>query len=91
MNSTRNSLASLALDLNRVAIGINRGSEMMAKRFFQEALVRKSEIRKNEIPAYIRNIMAKIDKNISLDKQFAEEVLVYSILIENFVKTGKKN
>jgi len=85
MNSTKNSLASLALDLNRVAIGINRGSELMARRFFQEALIRKSEIRVNEIPAYIRKIMTKIDKNKSLNKQFAEEALVYSILIENFV------
>ena len=85
MNSRKNSLASLALDLNRVAIGINRGSELMARRFFQEALIRKSEIRVNEIPAYIRKIMTKIDKNKSLNKQFAEEALVYSILIENFV------
>ena len=79
------SLSSLASDLYRVALGLNRGSKKMAERFFQEALVRKSEISTNEIPAYISNIMTKIDKNKSLDKEFAEKALVYSILIENFV------
>ncbi len=85
MNDTKNSLASIALDLNRVAIGINRGSEMMAKRFFQEALVRKSEISANEIPTYITNIIGKIDQNTNLDKQFAEDALMYSTILENFV------
>lgn len=81
----KDSLASLAMDLNRVAIGINRGSEIMAKRFFQEALTRKSEISQDEIPVYIKKIMAKINENKSLNQEFAEEVLVYSILIENYV------
>ncbi len=90
MNDTKNSLASLALDLNRVAIGINRGSEIMAKRFFEEALVRKSEINTNKIPAYIRKIMTKINKNSSLNKEFAEKVLVYSILLENYVTKMRK-
>lgn len=85
MNSTKNSLASLAMDLNRVAIGINRGSETMAKRFFQEALARKSEIDTKGIPIYIRKIMKELDENKNLNNEFAEEILVYSILIENFV------
>ncbi len=85
MNGTKNSLASLALDLNRVALGLNRGSEAMAERFFQEALVRKSEINTNKVPVYITKILAKIDQNINLNQAFAEEALVYSILLENFV------
>lgn len=85
MNNLRNSLGSLALDLNRVAIGINRGSEGMAKRFYHEALSRRSEIDIKEVPAYIKKVMAKIDENKGLNREFAEEVLVYSILIENFV------
>lgn len=85
MNNTKNNLASLALDLSRVALGLNRGSESMAKRFFQEALARKSEINVNKIPVYITKIMAKINKDIRLDKQFSEEVQVYSTLIENYV------
>ncbi len=85
MSSTKNSLASLALDLNRVAIGLNRGSKKMAERFFQEALVRKSEVNTEDVPAYIKSVMAKIESNRNLDNQFAEEVLVYSTLIENYV------
>ncbi|MBI2315127.1 hypothetical protein HYU93_03695 [Candidatus Daviesbacteria bacterium] len=85
MNDIKNSLASLALDLSRVAIGLNRGSVKMADRFYQEALVRKAEIDSNKIPLYITNILAKINKDKSLNEKFAEEVLVYSTLIENFV------
>lgn len=57
----------------------------MAERFFQEALVRKSEVNTKEVPSYIAKVMMKIDSNRSLDNQFAEEVLVYSTLIENYV------
>ncbi len=56
----------------------------MAKRFFQEALARKSEINTNEIPVYVRRIMTKIDENENLNQDFAEKVLVYSILLENY-------
>lgn len=34
-------LSSLAMDLKRAAIGLNRGSNKMANRFFEEALKRK--------------------------------------------------
>lgn len=85
MNNIENSLSSLALDLNRVAMGLNRGSVKMADRFYQEALDRKAEIRNDQIPEYIRAIMLKIDENKKLDKKFAEEAMVYSILLENFV------
>lgn len=85
MSKLKDVLGSMALDLNRVAIGINRGSEIMAKRFFQEALARKSEISIKEIPAYLKKVMTEIDQNKKLNQEFAEEVLVYSILIENFV------
>lgn len=85
MNNTKNILASLALDLNRVAIGLNRGSQKMAERFFQEALARKAEVSINDIPPYISKIMSEITRNKKLDEQFAEQVLVYSILIENYV------
>ena len=36
-------LSSLAMDLKRAAIGYNRGSYIMADRFFEEALKRKKE------------------------------------------------
>ncbi len=85
MNDTKASLASLALDLNRVAIGLHRGSNFMAQRFFQEALSRKSEINTKGIPNYIKNILSKLNKKQTLNEQFAEETLVYSILIENFI------
>lgn len=85
MSELKNSLASLALDLNRVALGINRGSKIMAERFYQEALDRKSEINIYDVPEYIAKVIKKVGNKSNLDKIFAEKALVYSILIENFV------
>lgn len=77
-------LSSLAMDLNRVALGLHRGSETMAKRFFQEALQRKSELDLKSVPPYIRNILSQLDFG-KINKQFAEDALMYSILFQNYV------
>lgn len=85
MNDTYHSLASLAMDLNRVAIGLHRDAKVMAKRFFQEALARKSEIDLDSVPTYIGNILIDLEKRKgNIDKQFADDALMYSILLENF-------
>lgn len=85
MNNLKISLSSLSMDLNRVALGLHRDSKVMAERFFQEALARRSEIELESVPPYIRKILIILEERKgSLNKQFAEDVLVYSILLENF-------
>lgn len=77
-------LESLASDLKRVALGMNRGSSVMAKRFLDEALKRKDEVDTKLIAPYINQILIKLDKNID-----AENALMFSTLIQNY--TQKKN
>ncbi len=84
MNQLKISLGSMALDLNRAAIGINRGSSKMAERFFQEALERKKEIKPTVVPTYIRQVLDKVRPDQNLDQNCAERLMVYSILLENF-------
>ncbi len=79
------SLSSMARDLNRVAVGLNCGSDKMAKRFYEEALKRKDEVPTSEIPGYVKNILTDLNPDNKLDQDFAEKALVHSILLENFV------
>lgn len=84
MSNLKVSLSSLSMDLNRVALGLHRGSKAMAERFFKEALARKSEVDFTGLPPYIRDILSKLESKRNIDKSFAEDALMYSILLENF-------
>ena len=78
-------LASLAMDLKRVALGYHRGSRSLANRFFDEALKRKNEIDRLKIKPYVKNIIDRIE-NIKSEKEEqkrAEDALLYSILLQN--------
>ena len=72
-------LESLASDLKRVALGLNRGSNVMAQRFLSEALKRRDEVNMDKIPSYLKNILSKIGTNTD-----AENALMYSTLIQNY-------
>lgn len=85
MNNLKITLSSLSMDLNRVALGLHRDSKVMAERFFQEALARKAEVDLLSVPLYIRKILIALEnKNGNLDKHFAEDALMYSVLLENY-------
>jgi len=77
-------LDSLASDLKRVALGMHRGSNQMAKRFLKEALRRKDELKQSEVPSYIQNLLNKIDGNLS-----ADYALMCSTLIQNYTHFNK--
>jgi hypothetical protein len=79
-------LSSLAMDLKRVALGLNRKSYTMADRFLQEAMKRKNELNRRSIAPYINRILDKLDLLSNIDRgQRAEDSLMYSILIQNYV------
>lgn len=85
MDKNKIALSSLALDLKRVALGYWRGSNIMAERFFEEALRRKKEIDNKKVKPYIRNLLLNFEK-IKLDKdqkRQAETALMYSTLFQN--------
>jgi hypothetical protein len=77
-------LESLASDLKRVALGLHRGSNVMAERFLIEALKRKKEVEIENVAPYIKNILIQINKDIDSDK-----ALMYSTLIQNYTQYKK--
>lgn len=78
-------LGALALDLKRVAQGYYRGSEKMAARFVEEALLRKEELRNVSLKPYLRNLLSRMDEVFRQNdhKKLAEDVLMYSTLFQN--------
>jgi t-SNARE complex subunit (syntaxin) len=77
-------LESLASDLKRVALGLHRGSDSMAKRFLEEARERKKEIKMDKIAPYIKNLLNNMDKKMN-----ADDALMFSTLIQNYTQHKK--
>lgn len=85
MDKNQFALASLSMDLKRAAMGYHRGSIIMAKRFFNEALKRRDEIDQNLTKSYLRKFLANLD-NLILQKdqqKIAEDFLMYSTIFQN--------
>lgn len=78
-------LKSLAMDLKRVALGYYRGSELMAKRFAEEAKTRKEELQNADLKPYIINLLLRMDDVLKQKdhKKLAEDCLMYSTLFQN--------
>lgn len=83
--NTKILLGSLALDLERVALGYHRGSVEMAKAFSKEALKRKEELRMTKVEPYIEKILNRLDSILSQKdpRDIAEDALMYSTLFQN--------
>lgn len=79
-------LSSLAMDLLRLALGLNRGSYLMAKRFEKEALKREKEIDYQSLPPYMKKILSSLHNKIQISnlKKKAEDALMYSTIIQNY-------
>lgn len=79
-------LASLAMDLKRVALGLNRKSDNTADRFLQEAMKRKDEVNTQNLLPYMRTIIEQVGSLSNRDAMHkAEDALMYSIRIQNYV------
>lgn len=86
MKDQRVILESLAMDLKRISIGLQRGSQIMAQRFAQEALKREGELNKNLLDEYIQKILKDLNNKMNhLDNErTAEDILMFSILLQNY-------
>ncbi|MFH0749935.1 MAG: hypothetical protein V1917_03440 [Candidatus Gottesmanbacteria bacterium] len=73
-------LASLAMDLKRVALGLHRKSNTMANRFLHEAMKRKDEVDTKKLHPYMQHIFMKLNEQLD-----AEDALMYSTRIQNYV------
>lgn len=88
MNSQVAILGSLAMDLKRVSLGLQRGSLTMAQRFANEALERKREINRKMVDPYIVRLLTEMEKKIKnlKSERVAEDTLMYSVLFQNYAQ-----
>lgn len=83
--NTKVIISSLALDLKRVAQGLNRGSFKSAEVFKQEALKRGEELEKNIQDEYLQKLWFKTKQSLNSNSdRVAEDALMYSTLFQNF-------
>ena len=84
-NTTYIALASLAMDLKRVALGYHNGSRDTAVRFLKEAIKRKNEINKDELQPYLRRFLNDVEEitQVENDDEKAEKSLFLSTLFQN--------
>jgi len=79
-------IASMAMDLKRVALGFHYGSHATAQRFFGEALKRSGELNKGDVKPYLRKFLSKIPKLLDQkdNMQISEDALMYSTIFQNY-------
>jgi hypothetical protein len=77
-------LGALAMDLKRVALGYHRGSDIVAERFFKEALKRRDEIDFVTVEPYLVKPLKNLE-NIRKEKKLkaADDALLYSTIFQN--------
>lgn len=87
MDNQKYIIASLAMDLKRVSLGLQRGSLNTANRFREEALKRGEELEKTNLNEYLKKLLRNARQVLkSDDERVAEDVLMYSTLFENFAQ-----
>jgi len=84
MNPEKIAIESLAMDLKRVSLGLQRDSVKMAERFKHEALAREAELETFSLPLYVQKLLENSKKSLADDK--AEDILMYSTLFQNFAQ-----
>lgn len=87
--TTKVIIESLSMDLLRVALGLHRGSQAMAKKFEKEALNRSLELESfHPKNLYLQNLISKTKKTLRNNSpKKAEELLMYSVLFKNFAQS----
>lgn len=87
MNNQNAIIASLAMDLKRVAIGQQRGSTAMANRFTEEALRRQAELEQEDTTEYLKKLITSSRQMLLSQKADTyEDVLMYSTLFQNIAQ-----
>ena len=87
MNNNQIALASLAMDLKRIALGAHRGSTSVVKTFQKEVFKRREEIDEKAVAPYLRVLLKKLDALFVEEDhlKLAEDALMYSTLFQNAV------
>ncbi len=87
MNHTETQLASISMDLKRVALGFHRNSNLMANRFSTEVIRRSKEVDMKGLKPYIQKLLGSLEHLLSNNdkKKVAEDALMCSTLLQNSV------
>ncbi len=87
MTKTQLELASISMDLKRVALGYERNSNAMALKFSQEAQRRIRNLDHSYLKPYVKKLLLNLE-NVLLQEdtqKVAEDALMYSTLLQNCV------
>jgi len=78
-------IASMAMDLKRVAVGFYNGSTKIAKRFSEE------EIDEDKLKPYLKKFYNKLPEILDQkdEKKIAEDTLMYSTIFQNYAIHNK--
>lgn len=92
MTSSQLKLAALSMDLKRVALSYHGNSLPTASRFTTESLNKVRAIDQDEVPAYVKKILDKLEEILKQkDKQkIAEDTLMYSTILQNAALYGQQ-
>ncbi|OGC50891.1 hypothetical protein A2716_02555 [candidate division WWE3 bacterium RIFCSPHIGHO2_01_FULL_40_23] len=92
MNDTQLKLASISMDLKRVALSYYRNSNATAQTFSKEALKRSNEINIKSLKPYLAKILANLKTILNQkDKlKVAEDALMYSTILQNSVTSSEE-
>lgn len=87
--NTQQLIAALSQDLYRAAIGLHRGSVLMAETFTKEAHKKIEEVNTKTDNAYIKKLIALTKPFLtSTKKENADNLLMYSSLFKNYSQTA---
>lgn len=80
-------LASLSMDLKRIALGQHRNSVKLSDKFSRESLIRINEVDRRNLKPYMQRILVLVKNDLEKTDglQKAENCLMYSTLIQNYV------
>lgn len=86
MTENNFAIASLSMDLKRVALGFHQGSGETARRFCIEVLKRKDEIDHKNVKPYLRKFLKKLPDMLNQEdeEKIAEDALTYSVIFQNY-------
>ena len=84
--NTNQLIASIAVDLKRVANAYHTNSITTGNRFIREIIETKKQINKSELDSYMKKTLEKLYKALTSTKheEVAEDALMYSMILQNY-------
>lgn len=84
--NTNQLIATISVDLKRIALAYHSNSLTTGKKFISEVLNAKKYINSDTIEPYMEKILLKLDTVLINDNniELAEDALMYSTILQNY-------